>query len=126
MIIDGTDGNARTTHDTFICEKRDVGSDIVGNSGAIQIGNIDSRRHWNWTCTHAAITTDAHIDLEADLVFSEGAQVNAMFDTHHILRRLYLHECPPHSPLIITCGFSSGVPQVAQKRAILIFEAPQL
>ena len=64
MVIDRTDRNARTTHDTLMRKTRNMRSDVLCYRGIIQVSDIDQRRHRDRTGAHAAIATNAHIDLK--------------------------------------------------------------
>jgi hypothetical protein len=56
-------------------------SDIVRDGGTIQISDVDHSRERNRAGTHAAITADAHVDLEAYLFLGEWTYVSAVCDT---------------------------------------------
>src|SRR6266700_3138940 len=75
-------GHTGATHDAFICEACHMWGDIIGNSGAVEIGNVDHGGHGDRAGTHAAVAANAHVDLEAYLFLAEGTQVCAMLNTH--------------------------------------------
>src|SRR5713101_7539670 len=47
MVINRADRHTGATHDAFIGEARHMWGDIIGNSGAVEIGNVDHGGHGN-------------------------------------------------------------------------------
>src|SRR6266699_3891180 len=82
MVINRADRHTGATHDAFICEACHMWGDIIGNSGAVEIGNVDHGGHGDRAGTHAAVASNAHVDLEAYLFVAEGTQFCAMLNTH--------------------------------------------
>ncbi len=82
MIVNGTDGDARTAHDTLLSKAGHMWCYVIGDRGMIQIGDMHLRRKGYGAGAHAAITTYAHVDFEPHLLIGQWPQVGAMRNSH--------------------------------------------
>jgi hypothetical protein len=60
-----------------------MGSDLFGDSSEVEIGDVDGGGEGNGAGTHAAIATDAHVDLKAHFIPGKRYKIGAVLDAWH-------------------------------------------